>query len=167
MSFFAAVVETPKTAPSSAMQNSATSGQPSPAMGSSCSLPGIVNAAAEWIDSGGCRSAQRAASTSWSAAARSSASRRARMADSTSEGVRSSTSPASRTAAKSSIMRSILPPTTDNPLRGGNLWMTRSSAVAHSTAASRSLLGVHIYSAACAAKTSPELDWAQFTWRQP
>ena len=40
MSFFAAVVEMPRTAPSSAMQNSATSGQPGPAMGSSCSQPG-------------------------------------------------------------------------------------------------------------------------------
>ena len=35
MSFLAAVVEMPRTAPSSAMQNSATSGQPAPAMGSS------------------------------------------------------------------------------------------------------------------------------------
>ena len=32
MSFFADVVEIPRTAPSSAMQNSATSGHPSPAM---------------------------------------------------------------------------------------------------------------------------------------
>ena len=39
-SFFAAVVETPRTVPSSARQNSATSGAPSPAMGSSCSQPG-------------------------------------------------------------------------------------------------------------------------------
>ena len=69
MSFFAAVDEIPRTAPSSAMQNSATSGQPSPAMGSSCSQPGTVNAAAEWIDSGGWRSAHRAARSSWSAAA--------------------------------------------------------------------------------------------------
>ncbi len=46
MSFFAAVVETPSTAPSSAMQNSATSGHPGPAIGSSCSQPGTVNAAA-------------------------------------------------------------------------------------------------------------------------
>jgi hypothetical protein len=37
ISFFAAVVEVPRTPPSSAMQNSATSGVPSPAMGSSCS----------------------------------------------------------------------------------------------------------------------------------
>ena len=64
MSFFAAVEEIPSSVPSSATQNSATSGQPWPAMGSSCSLPGRVNAAAEWIDSGGCRSAQRAASSS-------------------------------------------------------------------------------------------------------
>ena len=47
--------------PSSATQNSATSGQPSPAMGSSCSHPGTVKEAAEWMDSGGWRSAQRAA----------------------------------------------------------------------------------------------------------
>ncbi len=39
MSFFADVVEMPRTAPSSARQNSATSGHPSPAMGSSCSGP--------------------------------------------------------------------------------------------------------------------------------
>ncbi len=37
MSFFAEVVVIPRTVPSSAMQNSATSGQPGPAMGSSCS----------------------------------------------------------------------------------------------------------------------------------
>ncbi len=40
MSFFADVVEMPRTVPSSATQNSATVGQPWPAMGSSCSHPG-------------------------------------------------------------------------------------------------------------------------------
>ena len=62
---------------------------PSPAMGSSCSQPGTVNAAAEWMDSGGWRSAHRAARSSWSAAARSSGSVRARIEASTSEAVRS------------------------------------------------------------------------------
>ena len=64
MSFFADVDEIPRTVPSSAMQNSATSGHPSPARGSSWSVPGTVNAAAEWIDSGGWRSAHRAARSS-------------------------------------------------------------------------------------------------------
>ncbi len=73
MSFFAAVVEMPRTVPSSATQNSATVGQPWPAMGSSCSHPGTVKVAAVWMDSGGWRSAHRAARSSWSAAARSSA----------------------------------------------------------------------------------------------
>ena len=36
---FAATVETPSTPPSSAKQNSATSGAPPPAIGSSCSRP--------------------------------------------------------------------------------------------------------------------------------
>ena len=71
MSFFAEVVEIPSTAPSSAMQNSATNGHPSPASGSSWSEPGTVNTAAEWIDSGGWRSAHRAARSSWRAAPRS------------------------------------------------------------------------------------------------
>ncbi len=114
MSFFAAVDEIPRTAPSSAMQNSATSGQPGPAMGSSCSQPGTVNAAAVWIDSGGWRSAHRAARSSWSAAALSSDARRSRRADSSSEAVRSSTPPASCGCASVSIMCSILRKPTDN-----------------------------------------------------
>ena len=52
MSRFAETVEIPRTVPSSATQNSATDGQPWPAMGSSWSQPGSVKAAAEWIDSG-------------------------------------------------------------------------------------------------------------------
>ena len=66
MSFLADTVEMPRTVPSSAMQNSATSGQPGPAMGSSCSRPRrpppYENVAAVWMDSGGWRSAHRAAS---------------------------------------------------------------------------------------------------------
>ncbi|CAM3910522.1 hypothetical protein NOZE110980_19780 [Nocardioides zeicaulis] len=45
-------------------QNSVTSGHLSPAMGSSWSTPGTVNAAASWIEPGGCRSAHRAARSS-------------------------------------------------------------------------------------------------------
>ena len=78
MSFFADVEEIPRTEPSSATQNSATSGQPGPAMGSSCSRPSErpkENVAAEWIDSGGWRSAHRAASASCRAAAASSVAR--------------------------------------------------------------------------------------------
>ena len=116
MSFFAEVVETPSTAPSSAMQNSATSGHPSPASGSSWSLPGTVNAAAVWIDSGGCRSAQRAARSSWRAAAAFSAWRSARIDESRSEAVRSVSTSASGAAASVSIMCSIVEKTTDNGL---------------------------------------------------
>ncbi len=67
ISRFAETVEMPRTVPSSATQNSATAGQPSPAIGSSTSRPiprPLVNVAAEWIDSGGCRSAHRAARSS-------------------------------------------------------------------------------------------------------
>ena len=95
MSFFAAVVEVPRAVPSSAMQNSATSGQPSPAMGSSCSHPRTVNAAAEWMDSGGCMSAQWAAISRSSAAAWSSVALRSRASARRSEAVRASASPAS------------------------------------------------------------------------
>jgi len=92
MSRFAAVVDTPSTAPSSATQNSATVGHPCPAMGSSCSHPRAVNAAAEWIDSGGCRSAHAAASSRRSAAARSSVAFRARTTVRIPDASRSSTS---------------------------------------------------------------------------
>ncbi len=113
-SFFAAVVEIPRTVPSSARQNSATSGAPSPAMGSSCSQPGTVNAAASWIDSGGCRSAHWAARTSWAAAARVLMQRAAHGSRTgRREAVRSSTSPAPGPASVS-IMCSILPATTDS-----------------------------------------------------
>jgi hypothetical protein len=47
ISFFADTVEIPSTVPSSATQNSATNGQPSPAIGSSRSHPATVNVAAE------------------------------------------------------------------------------------------------------------------------
>ena len=128
-SFFAAVVEMPRTVPSSARQNSATSGAPSPAMGSSCSQPGTVNVAAEWIDSGGCRSAHRAAVTRRSAAARCSAAFCCRASVSRSEAVRSSTSPAPGPAS-ASIMCSILPATTDSDLpRAGACGRPSRSAV--------------------------------------
>jgi hypothetical protein len=113
MSFFAAVVEMPRTPPSSATQNSATSGAPSPAMGSSCSHPGTVNEAASWIDSGGCRSAHAAARISWSAAAWSSAALRSRIADSTAAGERSSATPRAG-ASSPSIMCTILVVGSDN-----------------------------------------------------
>jgi hypothetical protein len=78
MSFFAEVVEIPRTVPSSATQNSATRGHPGPAMGSSCSRPSpppMVKDAAASMDSGGWRSAQPAARDSWRAAAASSVAR--------------------------------------------------------------------------------------------
>ncbi len=53
MSFFADTEVMPRAVPSSATQNSATSGVPGPAIGSSCSHPATVNDVAEWIDSGG------------------------------------------------------------------------------------------------------------------
>ncbi len=109
-------VEMPRTVPSSATQNSATIGQPSPAMGSSTSRPmprPAVKAAAWWIDSGGWRSAHRAARASRSAAARSSVAFRSRSASSSPEASRPSTS-APRPAASVSIMCSILDAATDN-----------------------------------------------------
>jgi hypothetical protein len=90
MSFFAAVDVMPRVVPSSATQNSATNGAPSPAMGSSCCDPGTVNDAASWIDSGGCRSAHRAARSSWRAASVFSTSREALIVASRSAGERSS-----------------------------------------------------------------------------
>ncbi len=116
MSFFAAVDEMPRTAPSSAMQNSATSGQPGPAMGSSCSQPGTVNAAAVWMDSGGWRSAQRAATSRSSAAAWSSAALRSRASASRAEAERSS-STLSPTCSSVSIMCLIIGESTDNQRR--------------------------------------------------
>ena len=109
---FAAAVETPRTPPSSAKQKSATHGAPSPAIGSSCSDPRTVKAAAEWIDSGGCRSAHCAARTSWRAAAAFSISREALIVAISAEAVRSSTSPAP-VSASASIMCSILLAITD------------------------------------------------------
>ena len=53
MSFFADTEVMPRAVPSSATQNSATSGVPGPAMGSSCSHPATAKVAAEWMDSGG------------------------------------------------------------------------------------------------------------------
>ena len=98
MSFFAASVEMPRTVPSSATQNSATSGQPGPAMGSSCSRPSrpppIMKDAAESIDSGGCRSAHLAAAVSRSAAALSSVAFRSRTNASRAAGLRSSSTSA-------------------------------------------------------------------------
>ena len=112
MSFFAAVVEIPRTAPSSATQNSATSGAPSPAMGSSCSQPGTEKVAASWIDSGGCRSAHRAARTSRSAAA--SASSRSRGERGEQVGGGEVLDPTCLRPASASLMCSILPTTTDS-----------------------------------------------------
>ena len=107
MSFFADTLVMPRTVPSSATQNSATSGVPGPAMGSSGSQPGTENDAAEWIDCGGWRSAQRAARSRTSAAARSSAALRERIEASSAAGPRAS-APASAPASSTSIERSTL-----------------------------------------------------------
>jgi hypothetical protein len=70
----------PQHRPNSAMQNSATNGHPTPAIRSSPSAPGTWNAAASWIDSGGCASAHPHASPNSSASAASASRRRSRAA---------------------------------------------------------------------------------------
>ena len=63
-------VERPIARANSAMQNSATSGAPSPARVRPVSPPGVIQVAASSIDSGGCCSAQVTAATIRSACAR-------------------------------------------------------------------------------------------------
>ena len=115
MSFFAAVVETPERgAELGDAELRGTSGHPSPAMGSSCSDPRTVNAAASWIDSGGCRSAQRAARSKRSAAAWFSACLRDRASASRPAGLRASASASAPGPASVSIMCLILVAATDS-----------------------------------------------------
>ena len=115
MSFFADTLVMPRTVPSSATQNSATSGVPGPAMGSSCSHPATVKVAAEWMDSGGWRSAHWAASSRTSAAAWSSAALRERIEPSRAVGPMAS-APASAPASDTSIMFSIVEKGSDSAL---------------------------------------------------
>ena len=63
-------VERPIARANSAMQNSATSGAPSPARVRPVSPPGVIQVAASSIDSGGCCSAQVTAASNRSACAR-------------------------------------------------------------------------------------------------
>ena len=115
ISRFAAVVDTPSTAPSSATQNSATAGHPSPGDGLLVLAPAGGERGGEWIDSGGCRSAHRAARSSRSAAARSSAALRSRAAARIPDASRSSTSGLLVEERRSwvVVMRTILPEPTD------------------------------------------------------
>ncbi len=81
-------VEVPSAAASSGMQNSATSGAPSPASGIPVSVPPPARqVASRPIDSGGCCSAQVTAATSKLACARSASRRHARAKPSTSAGL--------------------------------------------------------------------------------
>ena len=85
ISAFPESVERPRAAANSAMQNSATSGAPSPARGRPVSPPPQTQVAASSIDSGGCCSAQVTAANSTSASARSATARRSRANPSTAE----------------------------------------------------------------------------------
>ena len=84
-------------------------GSPGPAMGSSCSQPPMVNDAAEWIDSGGWRSAQRAATSRRSGRPRSSVALRPRGASASRAGGGEVVASACRPSLRAvSIMCSIL-----------------------------------------------------------